>query len=163
MIEVVLSHPERFVATVVGAARQLESALHGRRQNHGCEGGVTEHILGAAGEMAFCRARGIYWEASINSLKRPDIGNIQIRTRTSHYWDLIVREDDDDSAIFVLVTCSLPLLGDGVFRVHGSIRGAAAKRPEWLQARNGRPPTWFVPQGSLTRLKSDPALSEMAA
>lgn len=130
MIAVQLSPEEMAIASIVGGFRQAESLRSNRRDAHGMpddHDGLACHILGAAGEMAVAKVLGRYWAGDVCTFKRPDVGaNVQVRTRSRETYDLIVRDDDADEDWFVLVT------GNGSkLNVHGFIRGADAKRPEW--------------------------------
>lgn len=136
------------MASTIGGLRQAESRLGKRRDAHGMSAdadGLTAHILGAAGEMAVAKVLGRYWGGDVCTFKRADIGsNIQVRTRSRHEWDLIIRDDDDGAAYFVLVTGT-----PGNLCVRGWIKGEDARRDEWRQGHGGRPPAWFVPQSAL--------------
>jgi hypothetical protein len=112
--------------------------------------GLALHFEGACGEMAFAKATNRYWSGSVDTFRLADIGTaIQVRTRSNHSWDLLVRPSDADDDLFVLVTGWAP-----DYQVHGWIAGAAAKRPEWLKEYGGRPPAYFVPKDKLKSLGS---------
>jgi hypothetical protein len=63
-------------------------------------------ILGAKGELAAALVLGVPWNgATVGVLAGPDLDkNLQIRTRSRHLWDLLVRDTDKDEDWFVLVT-----------------------------------------------------------
>ena len=146
-MRVTLEWFEVLLAATVGVRRQLEALRSGRPDCHGFDGatGWQVHIEGACGEMAFAKATGRYWSGSINTFKAGgDVGNIQVRTRSRDDYDLIVRDDDRDEDIFVLVIGKAP-----TFRVVGWIQGAEAKRPSWRHVYGARPPAFFVPQAAL--------------
>ena len=151
-IEVTLTAAEQLMAQTIGLLRQAASVRMGLSNKHGRAGGDedTDHILGACGEIAAARVLGRYWGGDVNSFKRADIGrNVQVRTRSRHDWELLVRPDDDSEAIFILVTGAPPRL-----RVHGWMQGHDAKRADWLRDHGGRPPAFFVPQAALRPLKA---------
>jgi hypothetical protein len=152
VIDVELTPVERLMACAVGALRQAESLKSQRRDAHGLEDGRDGedlHILGAAGELAVARTLGRYWGGDVNSFKRPDIGaSVQVRTRSKSDYDLIIRDDDDPKAVFVLVTGRLSRLV-----IHGWIKGEGARRDEWRKTYGNRPAAWFVPQDALMPLK----------
>lgn len=149
MIEVTLEHYECGMAAQVGIARQLAAIRDGKRNAHGMTGlGWDEHVEGAAGELAAAKALGIYWDGSVDTYKRPDVGPYQVRTRPRHDFDLIVRNGDADDEYFLLVTGQMPH-----YRVHGVILARDAKRPEWLKSYNNRTPAYFVPQENLLPLR----------
>jgi hypothetical protein len=147
-IEVTLDTGEVFTAAQNGFFRQFEALRQGRPDRHGAqpEGGWDLHIEGAAGEMAYAKARQRYWGAPVNTFKHGgDVGEIQIRTRSLHHYELIVRPGDRDDDIFVLVTGRIP-----TFRVRGWIRARDAKQPEWSKTHGGREAAFFVPHSALT-------------
>lgn len=150
-MNVTLTPDEVRRAVWVGVERQLEARRLNLPDRHGFTGdGWGEHIEGAAGELAVAKLLGWELDATVNTFKAGgDLGEkVQVRTRSEHWMELIVRPDDRDGDYFVLVTGRIPR-----FRVRGWYPGGAAKRPEWLQSHGGRPPAFFVPQGKLKRLK----------
>jgi hypothetical protein len=130
-------------------------SLDGRADAHGLgkADGWGMHIEGAAGEMAADKAMDLYWSPTVNTFKSGgDVGHsIQVRTRSRHRYDVIVRADDRDDDTFVLVTGRPP-----DFRVHGTIRGRDAKRKEWWAEHGGRPGAWFGRASALRPI--EPAL-----
>lgn len=148
-VAVTLTPAEIVMAAAVGAARYAESIQFRRRDVHGFDpsqsSGLAIHVEGACGELAVAKLRGRYWGGTVGSFKAADIGtNVQVRTRSRHDYDLIVRSDDADDDIFVHVTGVAP-----TYHVHGWIRGADAKRPEYVQSHGGRAEAWFVPASAL--------------
>ena len=133
-------------AALVGVSRNVEAlrkGLENHRQTGDSEWHV--HILGALGECAFAKATGRYWSGSVNTFKvGGDVGAIQVRTRSSHDYDLLVRDGDRDSDIFVLVTG-----GPNEFRVHGWMRGSEAKAGEYRRNYGGYGEAFFVPKERL--------------
>lgn len=150
-IPIRLTFGEMWSAVAVGTARQLGAMKADKPESCGADirDRWGSHIEGACGEMAFARAVNRYYGAPLGTYKQggDGVGNIQVRTRSNHDYDLIVRPGDDLDARFVLVTGLAP-----DFVVRGWIRGRDAQRPEWIQEHGGRPPAWFVPQGSLLPL-----------
>lgn len=135
------------MAAGVGLRRQLDALHRGCGDRHGIdpEDGWRAHIEGACGELAVARFLGMYWDGSTNTFRsRPDLGPVEVRTRSRESYDLIVRKDDDPLKIYVHVTGRAP-----EFRVRGFIRGADARRDAWWQIHGGRPGAWFVPSGDL--------------
>lgn len=137
------------MAAMVGVKRQLEALKDGRPDRHGYEGdGWAVHVEGAAGEQAAAKAMNRFWSGSINTYQLGgDVGEIQIRTRSKGYYELIVREQDDDNAAFVLVTGAAP-----TYQVVGWIFGRDAKRAEWSKTHGDRPAAYFVPHAALQDL-----------
>lgn len=142
-----LSPAEIVIATTVGAMRHSEALHSGRRERHGStsdQDGLSKHVLGACGELAVAKVLGLYWGGDVCTFKAPDVGGVQVRTRSRDDYDLIVRPGDADDEVFVLVTGSPTRLW-----VRGWIYGRDAKRPEFLQGYGGRPAVWFVPVDQL--------------
>lgn len=151
-VRVHLEEYEVRLALYVASRRQEEAAGAGRSDRHGFAGdGLAIHLLGTAGEMAAAKALNCYWGGAEGTFKRPDLGGIQVRTRSRHDYDLIVRPGDADDEPFLLVTGTMP-----AFRVHGWLWGREAKQPQWLQTHGGREPAYFVPQAALRPLTALP-------
>lgn len=144
-VPITLTAAEIMQACTVGAMRQADSMAKGRKEAYGADGDpLYKHILGAAGEIAVARVIGRYWGGDVGTFKSADIGrNIQVRTRSKHDWDLLVRPDANDDDVYVLVTgCPTHLV------VRGWMKAARAKAYP-LKPHGGRPPAHFVPQADL--------------
>lgn len=149
MIE--LSPSEIQIALLVGGIRQTESMRRNRKDAHGYKSASASvldiHVEGAAAEMAYCKARGVYWGAGVNTFKAADVGNkVQVRSTKLRNGCLIVREDDHDDHYYVLVVGQIPS-----FEVVGWILGRDAKRSEWKRSPEGREEAFFVPQNQLKK------------
>jgi hypothetical protein len=148
---VVLTPAELRMAAMIGVERHFEALKAGLPNRHGArpEMAWSLHIEGAAGEMVVAKVLGVHWEGTINTYKHGgDIGSaLQVRTRSRHDFDLIVRKDDRDEDEFVLVTGVAPR-----YQVHGYIRGRRAKDARWLQEHGGREAAYFVPKAELEPL-----------
>lgn len=110
----------------VGVRRQVEALRKNLKDSNGLdplEGGWTQHIEGACGELAVANFLGIAWSASVNNFDGDDVGPFQVRTRSRHNYDLLIRHPKDrDEKQFILVTGLAP---------HFLIRG-------WITAREGK-------------------------
>jgi hypothetical protein len=145
MLDGSLTWYELMMAAHVGVRRHVESIRQDRHDRFGFAGdGWGAHIEGAAGELAVAKATGRYWPGSVDAFDGPDVGGLQVRTRSRADFDLLVRPGDPARAIFVHVVGVAPH-----YRIVGWIRGGDAKRPEWLARHGDRPPAYFVPQGCL--------------
>jgi hypothetical protein len=148
-INVTLSTQEMMLAAYTGVRRTVLSRAKGSKPAYGLSGlevwGVDAE--GAGGEMAAAKALNLYWDGAVNTYSRGDVGELQIRTSSSHDYKLIVREADSDTDCFVLVTGMMP-----EYVIHGWILGKAAKQERWKRAPNNRPPAYFVPQSELLSL-----------
>jgi hypothetical protein len=101
-------------------------------------------IQAAAAEMAVAKGLNLYWDAGINTFKAGDVGPYQVRWTDRVDGRLIIRPDDEDEEIQILVRGRIP-----TFDIAGAMRCKFAKRDEWWMAPNGRPGAWFVPDISL--------------
>jgi hypothetical protein len=148
-IAVPLDKHEQFLAVIVGMSRQLVALRYGRNDTYTFDGDGWEiHVQGAAGEMVFAKAHGVYWDRPVKryvgDFRRADFGeNVQIRTATRDDGDLIVHPSDSDLDVMVLVSGRFPTLA-----LRGWIRVVAAKRPCYWRTHR-RSPAYFVPQANL--------------
>ncbi len=133
-------------AALVGVSRNVEAMRKGYRQKlRGKDESWERHVLGALGECAFAKATNRYWSGSVNTFKAADVGdNIQIRTRSQHAYDLIVRDDDRDDDVYVLVTG-----GPTDFTLHGWMRCSDAKSPKFKANYGNYGEAYFVPKSAL--------------
>ncbi|VIO80084.1 hypothetical protein [Bradyrhizobium ivorense] len=148
-VKVELSLHEVLMAAEVGLMRQIAAIKRKLPDRNGFEGaGWNVHIEGACGELAVAKALGLYWTGSVNSFKcGGDVGAIQVRTRSRADYELIIRDDDRDEDVFVLVTGRCP-----TYEVIGKIIGRKGKRDEWRRCHGGRQAAWFVPHAALSAI-----------
>jgi hypothetical protein len=147
-VDVCLTQSELLLGATIGAQRQIEALCQGRPDKHGFNGddAWTVHIEGACGELAVAKVLDRYWAGTVNTFKLGgDVGQLQVRTRSKNHYDLLVRDDDKDDDIFVLVVGRAPQ-----YRVVGWIRGKDAKCATFQQLYGSRPLAYFVPQTVLT-------------
>lgn len=133
-------------AALVGVSRNVEALRKGLQQRlKGKDESWERHVLGALGECAFAKATNRYWSGSVNTFKAADVGrHIQVRTRSQHAFDLIVRDDDHDDDVFVLVTG-----GPQEFVVRGWLKASDAKKEQFVSDYGGYGKAYFVPQSAL--------------
>jgi hypothetical protein len=150
-IEVNLTNTELMSAAMTGVIRQVASLRDGRKPGFGCadDNNWQIHIEGACGEMAVAKALGIYADLRVDSFKAPDLPGIQVRTRSKHAYELIVRKNDSDNDLFILVTGV-----NGKYWVRGWIRACDCKKPDWLQSHANREPAYFVPHSELLTMET---------
>lgn len=141
-------------AVKIGEQRQEEALVKNLPDKYGFDGvaGLAIHIEGACGEMAVAQALDIPWDATVNTFKSlPDLRNgIEVRTRSKSEYDLLVRADDKDDKIFVLVIRK----GPQKFDVIGWILAKDAKQEQWIKTYGNRPPAYFVPKEHLLKIES---------
>jgi hypothetical protein len=143
-MKIKLSYDEILQGAIVGTLRQLENLRDNRKSAHGC-GTANDwqlHIEGALGELALAKHLGWYWSKGI--FRGDDVHNFQVRTRSKHYYDLILHPDDPDDKNFYLVTGV-----NGEYRIRGWIKGIDGKQDKhWKDPAGGRP-AFFVPVSEL--------------
>jgi hypothetical protein len=148
MIWVALNEQERRMGADEGTARQNDAVRRKLEDKHGFDGDPLEaHINGARGEIGFAKIVGARWQSSVGTFKSGyDVGKLQVRTRSKHDFELIVRPDDAplEGQPFVLMVGNFSL-----FAVVGWMIGRDARREEWWQRHGDRPGAWFVPQAAL--------------
>lgn len=109
------------------------------------------HLLGAGGELAVADYLGLreflYTEQRAKRGSSDLPPNIDVKTRSKHYYDLICQLDERPGKVLVLVT-----MQNKVTLVHGWIKSEDAMRPEWKKDPAGGRPAYFVPQSALLPL-----------
>jgi hypothetical protein len=150
-----LTQSQFFLAANIGLMRQLKAIEAGSKNRHGLNGDVDGwglHIEGACGEQAAAQGTGRFWPGSIGTYKDDtDVLGFEVRTRSKPAYDLIIRSDDADERVFVLVTGRAP-----VFTLCGWIRGADGKCAAYLRSYGNRLPAYFVPQDALQPMETLP-------
>jgi hypothetical protein len=147
--QVILTPQEMSMGAKCGATRQIASLMKGSLDAYGCteEYGWNQHIEGACGEIGASKLTHRYWEPTVNTYgSEPDIQpNINVRTRSRHDYELIIRPKDNPAFPVILVTGTAP-----VFIVRGYFIAGDAHRDEWWHDYGQRnSPAWFVPQREL--------------
>ena len=144
-----LTEIEMEMAAYVGCRRRTESRARNRKQGPGYNEADAwrNDIEGAAAELAYCKAMGIYWPGSLNSFKDPDCGLMtQIRQTNHENGCLIVRDRDPDEHFYVLVVGHCP-----TFRIVGWMKGVDAKKNVYVRSPGDQNPAYFVPQKELIK------------
>lgn len=146
--EIVLSDFEWFTAIQCGGRRNMFSRKNKLENKAGFPSDGDEwgvHIEGVCGEMAFAKCIGVYFDYTTETFKtKADVLDVEVRTRSKDYYELIIRSDDKDESPFVLVTGKSPKL-----TVVGWIYCKDAKQEKWLKNHGQRPPAYFVPHSDL--------------
>lgn len=94
------------VSAHVAFDRGLPSILQGLRNvNGGKDDPFLRHVYGAIGECAFAKFANIYWDGSVNRFNGmgQDVGDFQVRARSAKNLPMIIRPNDKDNDLFVLV------------------------------------------------------------
>lgn len=143
---IVLTDEEMMAAAVVGIKRNIMSINKDSKPGYGHndENNWEINILGAMGELSFCKYYGITWEGRIGNYKKSDVGhNIQVKTTTYSNGRLIIESDFKDEEIYVLV------IGDkNIYQIIGWIKAVDCKK-EIYRHNFGRGSKYFVPQSML--------------
>jgi len=144
-VNIKLSLAEMQIAAQVGIQRQIQNLKNGAVPAYGA-GSKNDwqlHVEGALGEMALAKHLGVYWDGK-GEMRAPDVGNIDVRTRSKHSYDLIVHDRDEDDRYIYLLTG-----GNGQYRFHGGIYARDAKQERYWKDPAGGRPAYFVPQAEL--------------
>jgi hypothetical protein len=134
----------------IGMARMAESTSRGwqpaRSQDRDLELRRRYEWAGCMGELAVAKWAGIEWSASVNTFhSEPDVGPWDVRTTIGHGRCLIVRDNDHEERVVVLVSTMEP----GRLYLRGWLYAGDARQPRWLRDPHGKRPSWFVPPGEL--------------
>jgi hypothetical protein len=150
--KVELSPSEMFQGANVGLMRQLKAIQKGLKhvnegdaKHIGKSGSWAWHVEGAMAEMAVAKYLGLFWSGTVGVLGPGDVaGVIEVRQTDRHGGRLIIRPKDAGRVPYVLVTGFF-----GEYRLQGWLYGDEGRREQYLNAPNGRPPAYMVPQNEL--------------
>jgi hypothetical protein len=147
MIEVKLEPYEFEMAARVGFVRRIRLTIKGFDSSYfnpnQSEAWGTD-IEAACAELAVAKSLNVFWDGSVGTFKKPDVGPYQVRHTVRHDRSLIVRPKDADDEIYIFVTGSAPQ-----FKLRGWLRGNEAKRDQFQRNPNSQAPAWFVPSSRL--------------
>lgn len=146
-IIILLTPIESRIATLVGEIRTQSSKARGMPDKHGFTGdGLQNDIVGSKGECGLSKHLNVFWCGSLDTFKlEKDVGSFfEVRSVGELNRRLIVREDDDDNAYFVLVA----VVNDTCY-IKGFLLGKEAKKGKYLKDYNDREPAYFVPDDQL--------------
>jgi hypothetical protein len=147
-MNIILDEDEALFCHNVGLIRQTYSMnmsnKHGMSDD--MDDGLKIHILGAGGEMAFCKAYNIRYLPKINTFgDQPDVDpDIEVKTGSHESYRLMVRPSAKMDHKFNLVLRSYPH-----FIVCGWIFGYEAEKLGTWESPGNRPGAWFVKRESL--------------
>lgn len=110
---------------------------------------LSRFSLNAMGEMVLAGALNVYWEARTDLGEHAPVAGFEVRTRPSSDDELIIKPDDRDEAVYVLVVQK----DERTFRIVGKIRGSEAKQADWWRETTPEGPGWVVPQSALQPFK----------
>lgn len=147
------SEEDRAIVHREANRRQSTNETKGLKgRNNGAARGpeaLRHHLLGAAGEMAAASYLGLKQflyqetEARRGSYDLPP--NIDVKTRSRHYYDLICQLDESPDKVLVLVT-----IENRITLVHGWITSEDAMQEKWKKDPAKGRPAYFVPKDNLS-------------
>jgi hypothetical protein len=148
-----LSEEELLAARAEATRRQEQNesrGLKGRNKapNKGAKA-IEMHVLGCIGEIAV--AKYLDLEEHVFQSRSPDRnsadlpGNIEVKTRPKHHYDLLIQLDDNPEKIFVLVTSESPEEP----RLVGWIYGEDAMKAHFVREYVRGRPCYSVPASKL--------------
>lgn len=146
-VDHLLNTPSLVKAVSEGERRQrTNEALRLTGRNMGPSTGLKAldiHVLGAKGELAV--AQYLNLEAHVFQDEIPTRGsidlppNIDVKTRSKHWMDLVIQLDDSPSKVFVHATSE-----DDVVRLHGWTYGERVMKAAFHQDPAKGRPAYFV-------------------
>lgn len=151
-ITIELTEQQLHAANAEALRRQTQNEarkLRGRNRAPAVgEKALKLHQLGCIGEVAAASFLGLSGqEFALKDAVRgsSDLpGNIEVKTRPKHGYDLLIQINDDPGKIFVLITY------DGITtQVAGWIRGHDAMKKEWIKEYIPNRPCYAVKQSEL--------------
>lgn len=144
-VTVELTGSEYIQAMMVGCMRMAQNRRDGRSHAHGASASEAEqmHIIGAVGEACVAKYLNTFWLGT-GKFRGPDVGTIQVRSRSKAHYQLILHEGDADDDIFVSVFVS-----EGVGELRGWLRGFEGKQSRYWSDPAGSRPAYFVPNDAL--------------
>jgi hypothetical protein len=161
MIEIRLTTDEILAGVVVAANKKITSD---RRRAEGRASRSPEHyqerngvyntwdneIESALAEIAVSRWRNRYWMGMyVSGGAGTDAGNAQVRWTERHDGHLILYKEDNDDAVFVLVTGRSP-----DFRIVGwAKKGEVIEADFWHEPPAVKCASWWIPQPKLWVIK----------
>lgn len=141
-----LTETEYRVATHIGKLRRVTARDGKMVDKAGKDDDFAADILGCAGEIAFAKAAGVYWEPTNKTFSRPDVGQFEIKTvrkkQEGFSPSLPVELETNDEQLVALVYGEYPS-----FRIIGWISGRDAKKIP-AEKKLYRPTHW-VPENAL--------------
>lgn len=147
-----LDGSEYLQAMFAGCMRAAQNRKLGRRHAFGASAADSEqcHITGAVGEACVAKLLNSYW-LGVGKFRGPDVGTLQVRTRSKPHYRLILHKEDADEDVFVSVYAS-----EGVGVVRGWIYGRDGKRDAWWSDPAGGRAAYFVPNEALNPMSEFP-------
>lgn len=149
-MQIILNDREQFIARCLAKWRMNDSANAGYKPYAGAERTEEIDTIGAAGEIAVAKALNLYPGFTVGSFKLPDVGCLQVRATKYANGHLIIRPNDKDEDVFVLVT-KVRMGKFEAIEIAGWCSGKEAKTMlgDWLKLDYMRVPAWCVAKDKL--------------
>jgi hypothetical protein len=152
MIKINLTQEEKDIVIAEAHRRQSQNEMKGIRGRNGASStgdtALRYHLIGAAGEMAvasFLGLKNYLYKEQIAMKGSSDLpGNIDVKTRSKHFYDLIVQFDDKPGKNYWLVT-----IENKVIMIHGWLPWDECMKPEYKKDPAKGRAAYFVPQSIL--------------
>ena len=148
------SEDEMRLCRAAADERDSSARRQGRKDQHGAptdqDRGYRLHLVGVAGELGFARFQHLDdWTPTVDTFRSmPDVGAFEVRCRSRHSYDLLIRSGDRSSSRYILATCE----DLREVWVWGWVWGEEAKQDRFLASHGGREPAYFIPKAHLEPL-----------
>lgn len=144
MPKVTLEYGEIVMASSVGVQRHLQSIKdklpNTNELSEDDDRQWNMHIEGAMGELVAAKFFNLHWDGGVNKFQTADFGPVQVRTRSKPEYELLVRENNPDDHVYLLVRGQCP-----TYDVVGWLTGRDAKQKQFRRRWGNRPAAYFVP------------------
>lgn len=144
------------MAAQVGLDRKVQSILNGHKDRYGSVwtpiSDVGWSVVSAVAECAVAKALGMYWDGSINTFSRPDLGDYEIKAQLHHTIDpnkhsnfLVIKPNSPNHLVHILVLVH----SNTRYEVAGFRRAGDAKFERYEAQVGNRPMFYRVPADEL--------------
>jgi hypothetical protein len=160
LVSIELTWPELYLAINAGVLRRLNGVKYRRAEPYGARptAAWNDDINGCISELALAKYLGIFWSGTVGRLDLPDVGRLQVRSKTETSHRLVVLKTDEDDKPFVSVLVGVP-----VCHLCGWMFAKDAKNPQWLLPEIGKPDRFFVPNEKLEPMQTLGSAARLAA
>ena len=147
------------MAAQVGLDRKVQSILNGHKDRYGSVwtpiSDVGWSVVSAVAECAVAKALGMYWDGSINTFSRPDLGDYEIKAQLHHTIDpnkhsnfLVIKPNSPNHLVHILVLVH----SNTKYEVVGFRRASDAKFERYEAQVGNRPMFYRVPADELDNI-----------
>lgn len=150
MIKISLTSAEVIMAAQVGLQRRVNSIFSNyndavlNRKKHAHNSEWAFDIDGACAELAVAKAMNVHWGGHTATFKDADVAGIQVRSTTRLDGHLIIRDNDKENFIYMLVITNCP-----DYIIIGGISGKKAKSKLKKAPDENGDGAWWIPQPEL--------------